>query len=84
MTEQVESRDPYRGGHYAFEINGVRMDVYRIADLYGPMHPCRFHVLKKALRAGEGHKSLLDDIDDMIATLERWKVMIKEDEEWNE
>jgi hypothetical protein len=36
----LENNDPYRGEYYAYEINGIRMDVYRIADLYGLMQIC--------------------------------------------
>jgi hypothetical protein len=57
-----------------------KMDPYRLQELY-QMHPCAEHVVKKMLVAGErsGGKSLDEDIQDCIDTLQRWQEMRAED-----
>ena len=80
------------GAHYRFvfrkkltdaEIkNGfavVDLDFYRVADVCGFKHPAQQHVIKKLWNPGNrGHNSLLDDINDCIGALKRWKQMILE------
>ncbi len=80
------------GSHYRFvfrkkltdaEIkNGfavVDLDFYRVADACGFKHPAQQHVIKKLWNPGNrGHNSLLDDINDCIGALKRWKQMIAE------
>jgi len=65
--------------YYAFDYKGVRIDPYRILLQYGITHPAHQHALKKLLRAGRSVKSQLQDIDEVISSLERWKQMIVED-----
>lgn len=80
------------GSHYRFvyrkkltdaEIkNGfavVDLDFYRVADVCGFKHPAQQHVIKKLWNPGNrGHNSLLEDINDCIGALKRWKQMILE------
>lgn len=70
-----------KGKHYRFEFDGVKMDPYRILHTYEITHPAQQHAVKKLLRAGQSIKSLEQDIDEVIMTLERWKEMIKEEME---
>ena len=65
--------------HYKYSYNGVKLDPYRIFKVYGITCAPQQHLAKKALRAGEGAKDLIQDIDEMILTCERWKEMIEED-----
>lgn len=67
------------GKYYEFDYKGVRIDPYRILLQYKITHPAHQHALKKLLRAGRSIKSKLTDIDEVIASLQRWKQMIKED-----
>lgn len=67
--------------HYRYSFKGIKLDPYRIFKTYGITDPVQQHVAKKALRAGEGGKSLIQDIDEIILSCERWKEMIAEDEE---
>lgn len=69
------------GKHYVFDFQGVRLDPYRILAVYGITHPAHQHALKKLLRAGNAHKTLRQDIDEVIGTLERWKGMLDEEED---
>lgn len=53
---------------------GRKIDWYVIGDLYNKgKGEAWSHAGKKLLRAGEGHKPLLQDIDEVIDTLNRWK-----------
>lgn len=76
--QDLEVYDP-RGSHYKMEYDGVLMDPYRICTVYNITHPAQQHAIKKLLRAGNSIKSLNQDIDEVIVTLNRWKSMIEED-----
>lgn len=67
--------------HYKFFFNRVKLDPYRIMQVYGITHPAQQHAVKKLLRAGRSIKSLSQDIDEVILTLTRWKEMIHEEEQ---
>lgn len=72
--------DEVKHSHYKKDVSHLNViDPYRISDLYA-LHPCAEHIMKKSLCAGNrGHKDTLRDIQDIIDTAERWKQMIKED-----
>ena len=65
--------------HYRFGYKGVKIDPYRIMEVYGITNAAQQHAIKKLLRAGKSVKSLEQDIDEVILTLTRWKEMIEED-----
>ncbi len=69
------------GKHYRFTYKGIKFDPYRIFRLYGITDPAQQHAIKKLLRAGKSVKSLDQDIDEAIQTLNRWKEMLAEDAE---
>ncbi len=71
------------GKHYRFEYKGVRLDPARIQLVYGLSHPMQTTILKKSLRAGSAHKSLEEDIKDIICAAERWLEMLEEDKNEN-
>jgi hypothetical protein len=88
IAETVQ--DP--GAHYRYtyrvlldetaKANGfvdVKLDPARICEIYGASHMMQQFVIKKGLRAGRGHKSLLQDIRDIHNALDRWEEMLKED-----
>lgn len=53
---------------------GRKIDWYVIGDLYRKgKGEAWSHSCKKLLRAGEGHKELLRDINEVIDSLIRWK-----------
>ena len=68
------------GKHYKFEYKGIRLDPYRILDLYEINHPAHQHAIKKLLRAGKSLKSLRTDILEVAETLDRYIKMMDEDE----
>lgn len=78
VPEEYEQR-PHN--HYHKDVSHLqRIDVYRIIDLYKVTDPCFQHAIKKLLVTGErGHKSIEEDVQNIIDTLERWKEMRKED-----
>lgn len=69
------------GKHYRYSYKGIKIDPYRIFRLYKITDPAQQHAIKKLLRAGQSVKSLEQDIDEVIMTLERWKEMNQEDGE---
>lgn len=69
------------GDHYNWEHKGIRLDPYRIEQVCGPWHPAQAHAIKKLMRAGKSVKDLKQDINETIATLNRWLEMIEEDGE---
>lgn len=48
-------------------------------QVYGIAHPAHQHAVKKLLRCGNSVKPLLQDIDEVILSLNRWKEMIHEE-----
>lgn len=64
---------------YNFAYRGIKLDQYRILEIYGITHPAQQHAIKKLLRAGRSHKTIGADISEVIETLKRWQEMLKED-----
>lgn len=69
------------GRHYRYSYRGRKIDPYRIFRIYKIADSAQQHAIKKLLRAGKSVKSLEQDIDEVIQTLQRWKEMNREDEE---
>lgn len=68
-------------GHYKKDVRHLDMiDVYRVIELWGPMHAAQEHALKKILCTGiRGSKDTDKDIQEAIDTLTRWQEMRRED-----
>jgi len=79
MVKSLLKGEDMIGEHYKYEYKGIKVDPYRILDVYGIFHPAQAHAIKKLLRAGKSIKSLDEDIKEVINSLERWLEMIKED-----
>jgi hypothetical protein len=55
--ESFDSKD--LGSHYRHEYNGVKLDVYRILDVYNITDAPQQHAIKKLLRGvSKGHTEL--------------------------
>lgn len=65
--------------HYDFKYRGIQLDPYRILEIYGITHPAQQHAIKKLLRAGRGHKTIHEDVEEVIESLKRWQEMVQED-----
>lgn len=60
---------------------GAKLDPYIICDAYAsnPLKGSAWHhAVKKLLRAGDGHKPLDQDIQEVIDTLKRWQEQIND------
>lgn len=57
----------YRGVFFS----GIKLDVYRILDLFKVTDPAMQHIIKKAIRFGDGHKSVMQDLQDIKDTIDR-------------
>lgn len=68
------STDPYA----EISILGIRIDPYRVAELFGIDSPPVQHALKKLLRFGRSHKDRPTDIREAIASLQRWQEIQQE------
>ena len=65
--------------HYKYSYKGIKLDPYRILQVYGITCPAQQHAIKKLLRAGNSVKDLEQDIQEVIDTLQRKLEMLKED-----
>lgn len=53
-----------------------RSDLYDIAEAYNVKSNPQFHAMKKTIMAGQrGDKGVIQDIDEAIQALQRWKEM---------
>ena len=53
-------------------------DLYDIAEAYAVKSNPQFHAFKKTIMAGQrGDKGVLQDIDEAIQALQRWKEMVR-------
>ena len=60
---------------------GGKMDPYVVCDAYENIKAsAHHHAVKKLLRAGEGHKALHQDVQEVIDTLTRWQEQLVVDE----
>lgn len=76
MTTEKPNPTPSR---YQFSFNGTAFDVYRLTEIVGIRHHAQAHAFKKVIRAGQGDKPIVQDIDEAITALQRWREMILED-----
>jgi hypothetical protein len=77
--KSIENSDS--GAHYRYEYKGIKLDPYRILDVYGITSAPQQHAIKKLLRAGDSVKGKEEDIKEVIDTLNRWLDMLAEDNE---
>jgi hypothetical protein len=68
------------GAHYRYKYKGIKLDPYRILNIYGISDAAHQHAIKKLLRAGKSIKPLKQDIQEVIDTLNRMLEIINEDE----
>ncbi len=71
----------YTPKHYDFNFNGIKIDPYRILLTYNITRPAQQHAIKKLLRAGQSHKDYRQDINEVIAALNRELEMLDEEHE---
>ena len=76
-VQSTKEYDP-SGAHYKYSYKGLKLDPYRIMAVYNITNPAQQHAIKKLLRAGLSIKTLEQDIDEVIVTLNRWKEMLHE------
>lgn len=63
------------------QFKGAKIDPYRIFRIYGVTDPAIQHAVKKLLRFGRGNggKGGRQDVEEAIASLNRWIEMEEED-----
>lgn len=61
----------------AGNVVSVQVDIYSVLDAFQTKNPALDHLVKKALCPGQrGHKDLLTDLDDIIASAKRAKELV--------
>lgn len=79
FKQETKSKENPTPKYYNYQYKGIKLDPYRIAEVYGIISHPQFHALKKILRAHtENHKPLDQNIDEAISALMRWKEIIQE------
>lgn len=64
---------------YQWTFKGISFDFYRLCEILGITHHAQAHALKKVIRAGRSVKPVVQDIDEAIDSLRRWREMVVED-----
>ena len=77
IGEDIQELKEYE--HYKYSYKGIKLDPYRILDIYKITCPAQQHAIKKLLRAGNSVKELKQDITEVIDTLKRKLEMLEED-----
>lgn len=68
------------GKHYRFMYKGLKLDPFRIAQIYGMTSFAMMTILKKCLCAGNrGHKDYRQDLNDIICAAQRELELLDED-----
>lgn len=70
--------DTDNGKHYRYSFQGVKLDPYRIARVYGVDGGPREHILKKILRGTTKGHTELEVISEVQSCLDRWREMVEE------
>lgn len=76
IIDIIKNTNTFTPSYYGAKCKcGEKLDAYAICDKYANEHkPSAWHhAVKKLIRAGDGHKPLLKDIDEVIDSLKRWK-----------
>ena len=74
------SNDP--GEHYRFVYRGIKLDPFRISEIYEMTSFAMMTILKKCLCAGNrGHKDYKQDLLDIISAANRELEIVLENEE---
>ena len=67
-----------KNSKYDVEIKGSTLDVYDVLKAWNVTNPALQHLIKKALQAGNrGHKTLDQDMDDIVASAIRARELSK-------
>lgn len=70
----VVAGEPKRSKYHREIKPGVFVDVYDVLQAFDVRNPALQHLVKKALAAGQrGHKTLSQDMDDIVASAIRAK-----------
>lgn len=81
LPESVYTSEIDPGAHYRYEYRGIKLDPFRICQIYGVNDFALQTIIKKALKAGErGHKDMRQDLRDIVNAANRKLEMMDEDD----
>lgn len=81
--EELKTQSP-TPSRYRWSFKGATFDFYRLLEILRITNHAQAHALKKIVRAGQSVKSKIQDIDEAIACLQRWREMEIENSQTNE
>jgi len=67
------------GSHYRNEFKGVKVDVYRVLQIFGVTDPVAQHIVKKLLRGTKKGHDEMTVWNEVFQACERKKEMIEEE-----
>ena len=67
------------GSHYRNEFKGVKIDVYRVLQIFGVTDPVAQHIVKKLLRGTKKGHDEMTVWNEVFQACERKKEMLEED-----
>ena len=67
------------GSHYRNEFQGVKVDVYRVLQIFGVTDPVAQHIVKKLLRGTKKGHDEMTVWNEVFQACERKKEMLEED-----
>ena len=73
----VPSKDA--GEHYRYTYKGIKLDPFRICDIYGITDLGQGTIVKKGLRLGTAHKDRMQDLLDIRCCVDRMIEMMGEE-----
>lgn len=79
--EDLDTPDP--GAHYRAVYKGIKLDPFRICEIYGITSLGQATLVKKSLRLGTSIKDKKQDLLDIINCAERMLEMIEESKDEN-
>ena len=80
-TEIATPKQEDKNNKYDRTIKGFKVDVYDVLKAWKVTNPALQHLIKKALQAGDrGHKTLFQDMDDIVASSIRARELTESDD----
>jgi len=78
---EMEIETPVKdlGSHYRNEFKGVKVDVYRVLQIFGVTDPVAQHIVKKLLRGTKKGHDEMTVWNEVFQACERKKEMIDEE-----
>ena len=81
FEKEVETPVKDLGSHYRNEFKGIKIDVYRVLQIFGVTDPVAQHIVKKLLRGTKKGHDEMTVWNEVFQSCERKKEMIEEEKD---